>query len=293
MNASRLPFLARDTRNHSKESTALRRYHRIKGKSLKQILLDRFLHQYGYDKGIVTAIAIIDDVLMVIEHYYRFSDNSFLKQGQMVWSAVASDAFPQKGKTIEQTRLCPVVLDIISDADIEDMKTPIHHRALRLKKVERWTQQAYDQGAVLSQLDIAVLLNVNEYTAGQYVREYESLYNRPLPTRGNIQHIGGGQTHKHDIIGFYLKGYLVPTICQKTRHSKEAVERYIRDFEAVRLLATKFDDVDLIARIIRLASSVVRQYLALIPLDSSMNDPLVHTFGETEASSAEEQLAKG
>lgn len=293
MNTSRLPFLARDTRDHSRESIAMRRYHRIKGKSLKQILLDRFLHQYGYDKGIVTATAIIDDVLMVIEHYYRFSDNSFLKQEQMVWSAVAIDAFPQKGKTIEQTRLCPVVLDIITDADLDDMKTPIHHRALRLKKVERWTQQAYDQGAVLSQLDVAVLLNVNEYTAGQYVREYESLYNRPLPTRGNVQRIGSGQTHKHDIIGLYLQGYLVPTISQKTTHSKEAVERYIRDFEAVRLLATKFDDVDLIARIIRLSSSVVRQYLALIPLDSSMNDPLVRMSGETEASSAEEQLAKG
>ncbi|MCH8068228.1 MAG: DUF1670 domain-containing protein [Candidatus Marinimicrobia bacterium] len=28
----------------------------------------------------------------------------------------------------------------------------------------------------------------------------------------------------------YLSDYLVPTICQKTNHSKEAVERYIWDF---------------------------------------------------------------
>ena len=87
-----------------------------------------------------------------------------------------------------KTKLKPVILDIISDQDIEDMQKPLHHREIRMKKVERWTNQAYDQGALLSQLDLAVLFGVNEYTAGQYVREYYALYNRPLPTRGNIQH---------------------------------------------------------------------------------------------------------
>ena len=46
-----LKFIPRDTRDHSKESIAERRYHRIKGKSLKKILVDRFLNHYGYDKG--------------------------------------------------------------------------------------------------------------------------------------------------------------------------------------------------------------------------------------------------
>jgi hypothetical protein len=61
---------------------------------------------------------------------------------------------------------------------------------------------------------------------------------------------------------------LVPAICQKTNHSKEAVERYIRDYESIKLLSTKFDDVDVVSRIIRLTPSVVKQYLDLIPLDS-------------------------
>jgi hypothetical protein len=65
-------------------------------------------------------------------------------------------------------------------------------REVYLKKVERWANHTFDQGALLSQLDLAVLLSVNEYTAGQYVREYNSLYGKILPTRGNIQSIGGG-----------------------------------------------------------------------------------------------------
>jgi hypothetical protein len=268
MIAKNLAFLPRDTRDYSPQAFALREYKRIRGKSLKHILLDRFINNYGYDKGTVTASAIVDDVLTLIEQFYRYSDNSFLKQGQLVWPAVPIDEYPKKGKSIAQTKLCPVVLDIITDSDIEDMKTPLHHRELRLKKIERWTHQAFDQGALLTQLDLAVLLTSTTVTTGQYVREFENMYNRPLPTRGNVQLIGGGQTHKKEIIALHLKGYLVPTICQKTNHSKEAVERYIRDFESVRLLSTKFDDPDVISRIIRLTTPVVKQYLDLIPLDS-------------------------
>ena len=260
-----LKFIARDTRDHSKETMAQRRHLRIKGKSLNNIILDRFLNQYGYDKGKVTAKAIVDDLLTIIEQYYRYSDNSFIKPGQMVWHAVPIDEYPKKGKAISQTRLKPVVLDILSDNDIDDMKKPLHHREIRMKKVERWTQQAYDQGALLSQLDLAVLLNVNEFTAGKYVREYYSLYGKPLPTRGNIQLIGSGQTHKKEIISLYLNGYLIPTICQKTNHSKEAVERYIRDYETIKLLNSKFDNINTISLISRLSITVVKQYIDLIP----------------------------
>ena len=260
-----LKFINRDTRDHSQASMAHRRYQRINGKTLKNILLERFMNKYGYDKGIITATAIVDDILALIEQYYRYTDNSFIKPGQMVWHAVPIDEYPQRAKSISQTRLKPVVLDIISEEDIEDMKKPLHHREIRLKKSERWTHQAYDQGALLTQLDLAVLLGVNEYTVGQYFREYYSLYQKALPTRGHIQDIGGGQTHKKDIITMYLKGYLVPTICQRTNHSKEAVERYIRDFEAIRILDPKFEDLQTISLITRLSKTVVQQYIDLIP----------------------------
>lgn len=263
-----LKFRNRDIRDHSKEAIAERKFQRIKGKSLKNILLDRFLNNYGYDKGVITATAIIDDLLNIIENYYRFSDNSFIKSGQMVWHAVPTDEYPKKGKSIAQTRLKPVVLDIICDQDIDNMKKPMHHREIRMKKVERWTQQAYDQGALLTQLDLAVLLGVDDSTAGQYVREYFDLYNRKLPTRGNIQFLGSGQTHKKEILTLYLEGYLVPTICQRTNHSKDAVERYIRDFETIRLLDPKFDDINSISLITRLSKRVVQQYIELIPMEN-------------------------
>ena len=268
MIAKHLRFLPRDTREHSKATLALAAYKRMKGKSLKHIVLDRFLNHYGYDKGAVTASAIVDDLLSLIEQYYRYHDQSFLKPGQIVWHAVPLDEYPKKGKSMAQTRLKPVVLDLVSNDDIEGLKTPLGTHELKMKKIERLTTQAYDQGALLSQLDLAVLLAITTVTVSQCVNEYHHLYNRSLPTRGNIQQIGSGQTHKRVIVALHLKGYLVPTICQKTNHSQEAVERYIHDFEAVRLLSTKFDDPETISRIIRLSPSVVKQYLDLVPLDS-------------------------
>jgi len=131
-----LKFLNRDIRDHSKESIAQRRYMRIKGKSLKNILLDRFLNNYGYDKGIITASAIVDDLLTIIENYYRYSDNSFIKNGQMVYHAVPIDEYPKKGKSIAQTKLKPVVLDMISDQDIEDMKNRLKESGENTKNYE-------------------------------------------------------------------------------------------------------------------------------------------------------------
>ena len=64
-----LKFIPRDTRDHSNKAITNRRYKRMKGKSLKNILLERFINKYGYDKGIVTANAIVDDILLLVETY--------------------------------------------------------------------------------------------------------------------------------------------------------------------------------------------------------------------------------
>jgi hypothetical protein len=266
----KLKFANRDTRPQTKEAIYLRKFNRLKGKSLKQVLLYRFLNQYGYDKGEVTAKAIVEDILSLIERYYVYSanrDGIHLSQGQLVWLAPPIDEFPKRGKTIPQTKMKPVILTFVSPEDIESIKDGFKSRELRLRRLERWTNEAYDQGALLTQLDLAILLNVCDSLVGEYVAEYQSLTGRLLPTRGNVQDMGGAISHKTEIISLYLQGYLTPTIAVKTNHSKEAVERYIRDYEVVKLLADKFEDPERISLISRLSKKVVSQYLDLIPND--------------------------
>ncbi len=88
-----------------------------------------------------------------------------------------------------------------------------------------------------------------------------------LPTRGNIHDLSGAITHKREIITLYLQGCLTPTIAKKTRHSKDAVDRYIRDYENVKLVRKVTADVDSISQITHLSKRVIKQYLDLIPDD--------------------------
>ena len=132
----------------------------------------------------------------------------------------------------------------------------------------RWCDEAYDQGALLSQLDLAVLLNVCDAVVSRYVNDYQKTSGRLLPTRGNIHDLCGHITHKREIVTLYLQGNATHRIACKTRHSKQAVDRYIRDFETVRLLAEKVStDPDRIAQLARLNPRVVKQYLDLLPQD--------------------------
>ena len=100
-----------------------------------------------------------------------------------------------------------------------------------------------------------------------YVNEYQRASGRILPTRGNIHDMSGAITHKREIITLYLQGCLTPTIARKTRHSKDAVDRYIKDYESVKLVRIATDDIDKISQITHLSKRVISQYLDLIPED--------------------------
>ncbi len=100
-----------------------------------------------------------------------------------------------------------------------------------------------------------------------YANEYQRASGRILPTRGNIHDLSGAITHKREIIALYLQGCLTPTIARKTRHSKDSVDRYIRDYENVKLVRAATADIDKIAQITHISKRVIKQYLDLIPDD--------------------------
>jgi len=256
----------------------LKKFKRMNGKSLHTLLLHRFIHHYGYDKGEVTAKAIVDDILRLIERYFvvcKPDDGSLnLKYGQMAWLAVPIDEEARKGKSMAETKTEPVVLTFISDEDIESLKNGFSSRELRIKRMVRWLNEAFDQGALLNQLDLAILLNICDSVVSNYINDYQRTTGRILPTRGNIQDLSGAITHKREIIALYLQGYLTPVIAKKTNHSKEAVDRYIRDYETVKLLTKVSTDPEVIGRMARLSKKVVQQYLDLIPASEKKYEKL-------------------
>ena len=256
-----------------------KKFRRINDKSLRQLLIHRFLNDYGYDKGEVTATAIVDDILKTVEDYFVITlpleklatgdpslpEERYLSYGHLVWMAVPLDEYPERGKSIVKTRMKPVILTYLAAEDIESFRNGFTSRQLRINRLVRWCHQAYDQGALLTQLDLAVLLNVCDAVVSDYVNEWQKSSGELLPTRGNIHDLSGAITHKKEIITLYLQGHLTPTIAAKTKHSKEAVDRYIRDYESVKVVRTATADMDNISHITRLSKRVISQYLDLIP----------------------------
>ena len=255
----------------TKQETQMKKFRRINDKGLKQLLLYRFLNHYGYDKGEITARAIIQDITQLIEDYFLVTTIpedglQYLNYGQLVWMAVPTDEYPQRGKTIAATRMKPVVLSFSTDDDVAHIAHGFDSKSLRKKKLQRWTHEAFDQGALLTQLDLAVLLGVCDAVISSYVQEIYKESGTVLPTRGNIHDMSGALTHKQEIIGLYLQGYLTPEIAVKTKHSKEAIDRYIKDFHRVQTLWKHgITNIDEIAQLARLSKSVTQQYIDLLP----------------------------
>ncbi len=253
----------------TKAQVQLKKCRRLKSKSLRQLLLYRFLNHYGYDRGEITATAIIDDILKVIDDYFLVSsledDLHHLHSGQLVYLGVAVDAFPKRNQSIADTRLKPVILSFITNADIDHLAHGFNSSSLRKKRLIRWVYESFDQGALLTQLDLSILLGVCDAVVSKYVKEIQQ-EGILLPTRGNVHDLSGAITHKREIITLYLEGYLTPEIAVKTNHSKEAVDRYIKDYHRVETLWKHgITDLDQISQLSRLSQRVAQQYVDLLP----------------------------
>jgi len=288
----------------TKAQIKLKKSKRLKDKNLRQHLLYNFLNNYGYDKGSVTAKAIINDILQEIEDYFLVSsiddDLHHIQYGQLVWLAVPVDEYPQRAKPIANTRMKPVVLTFVNDEDIDHLSNGLSSAGLRKRRIKRWADEAFDQGALLTQLDLSILLGVCDAVVSKYCTEIQS-DGHLLPTRGNIHDLSGAITHKREIIALYLEGNLTHKIAAMTNHSKEAVDRYIKDYHRVETLWEHgITDLHDISNLSRLSKRVVTQYIDLLPekvkkfigkdkLANSSKTNNISLADETEAGSAGEQ----
>ncbi len=233
---------------------------RLARRTLPCLLRYKFLHEYGYDKGEVVVAAIVDDICAVVRNYFRHPDD--LEPGQLIYLCPAADEHQQKGKTMANTRLVPVRLRVVAEEDIEAITAGSGALARREVRIRRLATEAYDQGGVLSELDLSL---VTGYTDGGVSATVIRLRKcgEILPIRGYVADMGSWPTHKAAIIRLYLEGLTTPEIASRTYHSKKSVDRYIEGFERVRLLAAKHPPEEL-PLLCAMSPHVVTQYLAIL-----------------------------
>jgi hypothetical protein len=237
---------------------------RFNKRSLPELLVHKFLTKYGYANGPIVAEAIVKDILSVVEQCYP----ERLPPKTVMWLAVRREWKGQR-KGIELSDLVPIRLPIATAEEIQLLMKPELRKKLKARRAfnrtrfARWCFEAYEQGGVLTLLDLSMLSGMSENYVGELLREYEAENEKVVPTRGTVHDLGPSVTHKAEVVRRWLRHESPAQIARVLGHSQEAVDRYIADFRKVRLLAQKIP-MDEIPNLTGLSGSVVDQYLALI-----------------------------
>ena len=93
------------------------RYEPLLAKSLHSALAHRIGKEFPKMGGKRIKSLCADMVLEVVEQHLR--PKQHLRHGQFLWAAVSVDDPPSRGKTIADTDLIPVVLDLCHDDDVK------------------------------------------------------------------------------------------------------------------------------------------------------------------------------
>jgi hypothetical protein len=200
------------------------------------------------------------------ELYERFHPpGSRFKVGQVLWTGVAADDPPSYGKRIEDTRLLPIVLDLVTARDIDEAKAQGLRLRHRRTQVVRLFRQAYEQGAVLRLADVSLLLHIHINTLSDYILTHERETGEMLPRRGTIHDMGRSVTHKAIICYKHLvEKKPTSQVAQETFHSPEEVEYYVQCLRRIQLCRDSGMSPEETAQATGHSLSLVQEYLELI-----------------------------
>lgn len=213
--------------------------------------------------GMRTRQVLVTSVVSMINAF--FPSTSHLRSGQTIWSAVHKDEQSSYGKKITNSKLTPVILDLLPSEEIKARSEGARLCDIKRQATARIFQQAYDQDGVLTNAEVALLLKISPGTVSKYVLAWEKEHASLLPRRGTIHDMGPTLTHKKEILQkLVFEGKNVETVCRETQHSPEAVLRYSTNFKQVLMCRRKGLSNTEIAFATKLSLRLIEEYQNLI-----------------------------
>lgn len=236
----------------------------LRDKSLKNMLRHQFVTEFGYENKVMFAEAMINRILQTVETFTRPAD--WLRPGQFLWMAVVNDGRKHCRKRMRDTPQVPVILDLVTDEDLEALAEGQDFKAVRRQRQARLLKQALAQGGVLAQGDLAALALIHHQRVSQDIATYQQENGCILPYRGSVQDIGATLTHKVEVIRLLEAGFLEPEICQQlaVHHDLSAVENYVQTYKNIlKLLERGFATAE-VAGILNISQRLVDSYVPII-----------------------------
>ena len=201
-------------------------------------------------------------ILDVVNTHVRPTEH--MRHGQALWLGIATDDPPRQYRRTADTRLVPVVLDLSTPEDIQSrLDRKSSQERLRMKVV-RLCEQAHQQGALLSNCDLAELVGRSDSVIAQVLTAHETGTGQLVPRRATLHDVGTGLTHKRIICWKrYAEGKPADMVAQETYHSLEAVDRYLGQFDRVRHCRREGLSPEKTAFTLNCSVALVQEYLAI------------------------------
>lgn len=193
---------------------------RMESKNPYQGLFNELKEEYGLSP--IEAKALVKRV----ELFKEEMSGGVRDHNQIVRQVVVNGE--PAGKRIRDCRLIPVTLTMNFNGEEKvEQKNGLSY--LKKMKVHQLAWEAYEQGGLLSYEDIESILGISISTIKRYIKQYR-IEGVVVPTRGQIEDIGPGITHKEKIIELLVKGYTYSEVMIQTAHTEASVENYEKKF---------------------------------------------------------------
>lgn len=227
---------------------------RLSNLSAKDYFVGEVINGYGLSPVEASAL---------YEFNYQFSERYMAPgraPGQIVISAVALGE--PAGKPLKECKLVPVTITYQSDEDLEVMEL-YGVSGLRRYRILRVSEETLDQGATVTHEQLAHLNTCDRSTVA---RDIKALRDEGIevPTRGHMQDIGPGTSHKTRAVGHYLDGKECTDIANRMYHAPSSIFRYLDMFNRVFVLSEDGYHPEDIRHIVKISPKLCGEYLELI-----------------------------
>ena len=195
-------------------------FERLRHKDTQGAIINRV--QQDFNLTPILADAYFQQFFAYFEEFLELPDH----EGTLKYIAVRDDQPP--GKLLKDCLTVSVMLPLHAPEDL-DTRAKLGLAATRQQQILRLTTAAWEQHALLTIEDLAILLCTSESTLKRDLRVLRG-QGYAVPTRGYIADIGRTTTHKAMIIRLCLEHDTITPVLAQSKHSLASVERYLKAF---------------------------------------------------------------
>jgi len=240
------------------QNTYAEKHYRSANERFFESVLDRFLQenipQLGYELRRLFGKRLIE----LFEQNMYTKDR--IKPGQMVWFAVDKTTRADSKKV----KYVSTILTLVNQEEINDLvsgKSNGHPNRLLPQTISRLCKEAYNQGALLSMRDLALIFKRTSMDISLKRKKFEIESGEILPTPATLQDMGSGVTHKASILRKILIDKKdMDRVRMETHHTQHAIDKYLKDFRRVEILLDDGKSVEYISKVTRIRPFVINQY---------------------------------